>query len=179
VLSSALYHLSCLHSLYTFTWASSRWLSHGFLCHVYNEKNTTIFFFFSPQLSRCDGGYLISGAFLVPYLITILFAGVPMFFLELALGQYLRIGGLGVWKVTPFFKGDDKRPNFFRQIYSIYFRFLLLYKWRHTVLQNRLLINDDWIIRCGLRCRHQCGMVEHLLHCHLGLVSLLFPGISH
>ena len=37
------------------------------------------------------------GAFLIPYLLSLLLLGIPLFFLELAIGQRLQKGSIGVW----------------------------------------------------------------------------------
>ncbi|KPI99347.1 Sodium-dependent serotonin transporter [Papilio xuthus] len=47
-----------------------------------------------PYICYQNGG----GAFLIPYCIMLLFGGLPLFFMELALGQYHRCGCLTLWK---------------------------------------------------------------------------------
>lgn len=39
----------------------------------------------------------LSGAYLVPYFILLILIGIPLFFLELAVGQRIRRGSIGVW----------------------------------------------------------------------------------
>jgi solute carrier family 6 GABA transporter-like protein 6/8/11/12/13 len=45
------------------------------------------------------------GAFLFPYLICALVGGVPLFYIEVALGQFMGVGGVGTWSICPLFQG--------------------------------------------------------------------------
>ena len=51
-----------------------------------------------------------SGAFLVPYFLMLLFGAVPLFFMELVLGQFHRRGAIAVWKIVPIFRGTRCIP---------------------------------------------------------------------
>ncbi|KAL6073009.1 hypothetical protein STEG23_010735 [Scotinomys teguina] len=55
-----------------------------------------------PYLCQTYGG----GAFLIPYFIALVFEGIPLFYIELAIGQRLRKGSIGVWKtISPYLGG--------------------------------------------------------------------------
>ncbi|VDN22030.1 unnamed protein product [Cylicostephanus goldi] len=57
-----------------------------------------------PSVCYKHGG----GAFLIPYLVMLLVGGLPMFYMELALGQFHRSGCVSIWrKVCPMFKGEQ------------------------------------------------------------------------
>ncbi|WKX98556.1 hypothetical protein Q1695_013887 [Nippostrongylus brasiliensis] len=55
-----------------------------------------------PYLCFKNGG----GVFLIPYTLMVLLAGIPLFYMELSLGQYYRKGAITTWgRVCPLFKG--------------------------------------------------------------------------
>ncbi|XP_028558581.1 sodium-dependent serotonin transporter-like [Podarcis muralis] len=55
-----------------------------------------------PYICYQNGG----GAFLIPYILMAVFGGVPLFYMELALGQFHRVGAIPIWKhICPIFKG--------------------------------------------------------------------------
>ncbi|WAQ98410.1 SC6A5-like protein, partial [Mya arenaria] len=45
------------------------------------------------------------GAFFIPYAIMLFFVGLPIFFMELSLGQFTSSGPLTCWKYAPLFQG--------------------------------------------------------------------------
>ena len=57
-------------------------------------------------------GRLISGragSFLVPYVIMLVVEGMPLLYLELAVGQRMRQGSIGAWRtVSPYLSGVGK-----------------------------------------------------------------------
>lgn len=73
-------------------------------------------------MSNCEVNvYLMSsGAFLIPYLIALVFEGLPLLYLELAIGQRLRMGSIGVWNsISPLLGGVGVWPRINSKMYCV------------------------------------------------------------
>ena len=60
--------------------------------------------------------FSFSGSFLIPYLLCVVFAGVPLLVLEIAMGQLMSQGCLTAWKICPIFQGGTNTPAAFQLI---------------------------------------------------------------
>lgn len=75
-----------------------------------------------PYLAQKNGG----GAFLVPYFIMLFLQGLPIFFLELAIGQRLRKGAIGVWnEVSPYLGGIGISSAIVSFIVALYYNTII------------------------------------------------------
>ncbi|XP_063303968.1 sodium-dependent proline transporter [Pelobates fuscus] len=76
-----------------------------------------------PYRAYTNGG----GAFLIPYFIMLAICGIPLFFMELSLGQFSSLGPLAVWKISPLFKGVGMGMLFIVALVAIYYNMIIAY----------------------------------------------------
>ncbi|XP_013882030.1 sodium-dependent neutral amino acid transporter B(0)AT3 [Austrofundulus limnaeus] len=75
-----------------------------------------------PYLCQIYGG----GAFLIPYLIALVFEGLPLLYLELAIGQRLRMGSIGVWNsISPLLGGVGIASMFVSFLVGMFYNTIL------------------------------------------------------
>lgn len=83
-----------------------------------------------PEMCYRNGG----GAFLVPYGIMLLVTGLPIFVMEVALGQYSSSGPVKIWNMAPIFKGIGVGTLFVNTILSVFYTMILAYSLYYMVL---------------------------------------------
>lgn len=76
-----------------------------------------------PYLCYRNGG----GAFLIPYCIMLVICGLPLFFFELAMGQFASEGPITVWKVNPIFYGVGWGMVCVSGLVCIYYNVIIMY----------------------------------------------------
>ncbi|XP_055540272.1 sodium- and chloride-dependent glycine transporter 1 isoform X2 [Wyeomyia smithii] len=76
-----------------------------------------------PYLCYRNGG----GAFLVPYLLMLFLCGIPLFFLEVCLGQFSGTGCVTVFKIVPLLKGAGLAIVVINFICSSYYNVIIAY----------------------------------------------------
>ncbi|XP_039375937.1 sodium- and chloride-dependent GABA transporter 2 isoform X2 [Mauremys reevesii] len=92
-----------------------------------------------PYLCYKNGG----GAFFIPYLIFLFTCGIPVFFLETALGQYTSQGGITAWrKLCPLFEGIGYASQVIVVLLNFYY--IIVLAWALFYLFSSFTIDLPW-----------------------------------
>uniref|UniRef100_UPI0035900744 sodium- and chloride-dependent creatine transporter 1-like isoform X2 n=1 Tax=Myxine glutinosa TaxID=7769 RepID=UPI0035900744 len=135
----------------------SRPLDFIMLCVAYAIGLGNIWRF--PYLCYRNGG----GVFLIPYIVSALLAGIPCFMMEVALGQFMKQGGIGMWNIAPLFRGIG-----FSSLVLVFYsniHYALILSWAVYYLVESFTTGELSWASCGhtwntLSCQEQVGCLN-------------------
>ncbi|KAK6031650.1 sodium-dependent neutral amino acid transporter B(0) domain protein [Ostertagia ostertagi] len=92
-----------------------------------------------PYLCQKNGG----GAFLIPYVIMMVLLGLPLFLIELGIGQRLRTGPMGVWNaIHPYLGGLGVSAAVVSYLVALYYNVIIT--WCLYYLKESFALNLPW-----------------------------------
>ncbi|CAF1020392.1 unnamed protein product [Rotaria sp. Silwood1] len=102
-----------------------------------------------PYLCYRNGG----GVFLIPYIIFLFLLGIPLFYLEVNLGQFTSLGPVQCWRMAPIFKGLGISMSLMSFFLTVYYAMLLAYSILYLILSFRSKL--EWTT-CGSWASANC-----------------------
>lgn len=106
-----------------------------------------------PFLCYKNGG----GAFLIPYFICVIVGGVPLFYLEVAVGQFTGTSGLNAWRLCPILQGIGVASLIIVILLNIYYNIILMWSFRYMFAS----------FTTGTLPWAKCGQVWNTCNCQL------------
>ncbi|CAF1058426.1 unnamed protein product [Rotaria sordida] len=102
-----------------------------------------------PYLCYRNGG----GVFLIPYITLLFLLGIPLFYLEVNLGQFTSQGPVQCWRMAPIFKGLGISMSLMSFFLTVYYAMLLAYSILYLILSFRSKL--EWTT-CGSWASANC-----------------------
>ncbi|XP_046849414.1 sodium- and chloride-dependent GABA transporter 1-like isoform X2 [Xenia sp. Carnegie-2017] len=103
-----------------------------------------------PYMCFKNGG----GAFLIPYLLCLILAGIPVFMMEMTIGQILQTNAIKAWKrICPLFGGIGYANMVISFMVSVYYNIILA--WSCYYFFNSFKSNLPWV-GCNNKWNEDC-----------------------
>jgi len=74
-----------------------------------------------PYQAYVNGG----GAFLIPFAIALIVIGIPLYYLEMSIGQFSSLGPIKLWTVNPFMKGIGVAAFITNTVIGLYYNIVI------------------------------------------------------
>ncbi|CAF1232496.1 unnamed protein product, partial [Didymodactylos carnosus] len=106
-----------------------------------------------PTAVYMNGG----GAFFIPYFLLLIFGGLPLFYMELALGQYHRSGVFTVWKhICPLVKGVGWATVIINFMMAMFYNTIISWAFYYLIMSFNGLVTEVPWKSCGHPWNSNC-----------------------